>query len=99
MSAGKRRLVGLFGRTEQLRFALFTVELLALGGCYVATESDGVQMLVAIGLIFCVGPVVRRRFGLEVAASHSKPRQEREAPLRLLALPTLLIAPGSRSPS
>lgn len=94
----KRRFVGRFGRRDlelpsNVRFALFTVGLLALGGSYVATESDGVQMVVAIGLIFCVGPVVRRRFGVEVAAPHSKLRQERETPLRLLALPTLLIAP------
>ena len=90
------RLVGWFVRPDlemprNIRFAVFALGLIALGGSYVATESNGLQVLVLLGLIFGLVPAITRKFG--VATTRPERLRDHAAPFRVLALSLLLIAP------
>jgi hypothetical protein len=94
----RKGLAGWFGATDremprEVRFAVFAIGLVALAGSYVATQSEGVQQLVVLTLIFLLVPVATRKFGVEARRSTRLLQEELNAPLRVLALTALIFAP------
>jgi hypothetical protein len=93
-----KRLGGWLGTRDRelprkVRFAVFVIGLVALAGSYVATQSEGLQQLVVLALIFFLVPVATRMFAVEARRSTKLLQEELNPPLRVLALLALLFAP------
>jgi len=76
---------------RHLRFVMFALGLLALGGIYQATKSEGLQVLALFALTFGVLPALSRRYG--VRDEYTEMAVDVNAPARVLAWSLVFIVP------
>lgn len=94
MRTGKRRfsrwLFGYSGRLPRsIRVAFFLASLIIVGGIFVATESEGLQIIGLYGMVLMVLPMLSRRFAR--VDEHSAASDERRPPVRVIAVSFLIM--------